>query len=146
MFVIRIVKILKIRIINTTMDISKLNNFFDLQNSCVENIGYEFYNNQIVITLDCHQFERGERQEGKAKGHLINFIFQGAKEVEFSSQHFTLDNNKVIEVSYEYFDDDIPQMTIVFLAKEGIMELSFKATGVKCEPLNPYIDDRWWLD
>ncbi len=121
------------------IDITTFFHEFSFKDSVLENIGYEFYNNQIVITINWfdHSWSSSEKDDQRI---LVNFVFDGAKEIVINPQLFTLDSNKILEVEYEQSTNDLDKIIFVFCASEGSVELSFKAKSVECEPLNPYIN------
>lgn len=116
------------------MKITTLTEIFNLVGSSVENIGYGYLKNQIVITIHCTQFEHMQ------DGSLVNFIFDGVVDVIATPATFNLQSNKIISIQCLPSINHFFSVIFTFESSEGPIKIDFKAKSFDAEFLNPYYD------
>ncbi len=119
------------------MDILSFMNQFDLHDSGIENIGHEFYEDQLIITINLCNWRQTSFKDDQKKNIVGNLVFSGVKEIEIEPKHFVVDGNDIINVIHKQQIGDLDKIIIVFLTQEpkGFVELSFKAKSVEWDPL-----------
>ena len=117
------------------MDILNFVKKFDLHDSTIENIGHEFFEGQLIITINLCNWRQLTFENGQQENVVGNLIFSDISEVEIDPKKFTCDSNEIIEVKHEQSNRD--KIVIIFHAERDkeIVELSFKAKEVEWVPL-----------
>ncbi len=124
------------------MDIKTFKEHFYLKYSLVENIGFEFYKNQLVITLNFANWMQETYDQTQPQHIIGNFVFTGVSDIKISQEHFFLSSNEILDLSEEIISKDSNVVDIGFEAPEpeGFIVLSFRAQAVDWEPFFSFFE------
>lgn len=132
------------------MNIATFIEQFYLHDSSINNIGYEFFKNQFVITINMCNWMQDNFKEGQDPDHLIgNFIFKDAQEIKECPSGLLLHSNEILEVHLEQSHNDLDKLTFFIMIfdpstpykqSKPIVSLSFKAKEVEWIPIESYFD------
>lgn len=123
------------------MEILDFIDLFDLKQSFIENIGFEYFNNQIVLTVFLCNSKQPTYQDHEPNNIIGNFVFTGVQEIGLDKKPFRLNSNEIVEILYKHLNGDLYKLFIVFHDSEqkALITLSFTTSGVEWDPINPYI-------
>lgn len=123
---------------------------FYLHDSSIENIGNDFFKDQLVMTVNLCNWAQNTYCPGIDPDHYIgNFVFKNVTMIAKDPADFIFESNQILDVNYEVFSEDLVQVTfyIMLLATNTsqdkgnpIVALSITATDVEWAAFETYND------
>lgn len=125
------------------MNISTFMEQFNLHDSWLENIGFSFFKDQLVLTVILCNWAQDHFRQGIDEDQVIgNFIFKGVKNIDLDIEFDAEKGLEIMNVSYIQSDEGLDVITFVIEVgkHEDILLLSFQAKEVEWIPLEAYYD------
>ncbi len=114
-----------------------------LKYSLIHNVGYEFYDKQLVITIDFANWMQKSYDENQPGHTLGNLIFSGVENITISEKNFILNSNEILDLRSELISSDPNIVQIGFMVDEpeGFVILTFKALEVEWLPIFSFFEE-----
>lgn len=122
---------------------------FYLHDSSIENIGNDFFKDQLVMTVNLCNWAQKTYRPGIDPDHYIgNCVFKNVTMIAKDPADFVFQSNQILEVNYEVFSGDLVKVNfyLMLLANTSpdkgnpIVALSITATDVEWVAFETYND------